>query len=74
MSRRSREADAPAPAPEQVQAGKSSAGLQPVHRINPEHPALQPAAPMPDELQTMNPAPEESGYESPFSSTNKPLA
>lgn len=73
VSRRNQEADAPAPTPEQAQVGKSSAVAQPVmNRVSPEPSALQPAAaPNPDELRTMSPILNESGYESPFTSTNQ---
>jgi hypothetical protein len=71
MSRRSREADTPAPKPVQVQAVQSCAAAQPAKRVNMEHPASQPAKTVPDEILITPPVPEESGYEIPFSSTNK---
>jgi hypothetical protein len=72
VGRRNQATDASAPAPEQM-PGQSPAAVQPViHRASPESSALQPATiPTPDELRTMSPVLNESGYEAPFSGTNQ---
>lgn len=58
------------PAPEQTPTAQIRATEQSAQRVNQAGPALQPAGSMPDEMQTMNPVLNESGYEVPFSSTN----
>jgi hypothetical protein len=71
VNRHSRGADTPAPAPEPVQTAQGSSAAQPVKGVSHDHAALQPAEPVQDQIKTMKPVAEESGYEMPFADTNQ---